>query len=30
MMKSTLHIIKNISRMLGYIIKFAPMYLFSV
>lgn len=30
MMKSTLHIIKNISRMLGYIIKFAPMYFFSM
>lgn len=29
-MKSTLHIIKNISRMLGYIIKFAPMYFFSM
>lgn len=30
MMKSTLHIIKNISRMLGYIIKFTPMYFFSM
>ena len=30
MMNSTLHIIKNISRMLGYIIKFAPMYFFSM